>query len=67
MQRLIEVTNGPNNWGKFMVARFDSEYNYRSRIAAAPLLRTIGWNSGHIIVFDLQTVRRGGFSSWREG
>jgi hypothetical protein len=54
--KFVEVTNGPNNWGKFMVARFNTEYAYRSNIAEQmPLLRTIGWTHRHIIVFDLQT------------
>jgi len=26
----IEVTNGPQNWGKFMVARFDEEWKRKS-------------------------------------
>jgi hypothetical protein len=61
IQKFIEVTNGPNNWGKFMVARFGTEYTYLSRIAAIPLLEGIGWDSRHIIVFDLQTCEGAAF------
>ncbi len=30
----IEATNGWQNWGKFMVARFDEEYQRRSEVVA---------------------------------
>lgn len=65
----IEATNGPNNWGKFMVARFDEEWQRPSWVLAhcfpseqpesptaqVPLLATRGWSRDTIIVFDLET------------
>jgi|HubBroStandDraft_1064217.scaffolds.fasta_scaffold32770_2 hypothetical protein len=33
----IEATNGPQNWGKFMVARFDEEWERGSQIALQPM------------------------------
>lgn len=57
--RFIEATNGPQNWGKFAVGRFDvDETMRRSHIDpdGAPLLRQIGWHSNDVVwVFDLQT------------
>jgi hypothetical protein len=55
--KFIEVTNGPQNWGKFMVGRFTVEEGRRgSRIDKSPsLLLTVGWTPRHILVVDLQT------------
>ena len=69
--KFIEVTNGPRNWGKFLLLRFDEEFAYPSAVmrqhakvdpemaafAASPLslLRNIGWGNHLLIVFDLQT------------
>ena len=56
--KLIESSNGPHNWGKFMVARFDKdEWKRRSEVAENDysLLGQIGWGPEHIMVFDLQT------------
>ena len=57
----VEVTNGQHNWGKFMVARFDTEWQVRSTLyetfdgSVVPLLRSQGWCPQHTIVFDLAT------------
>lgn len=53
----IEATNGPCNWGKFMVARFTPEqWAARSFISAGEgLLRGRGWTPDHVLVLDLQT------------
>jgi hypothetical protein len=52
----IEATNGPQNWGKFMVARFDAEWARPSAIEPfRSLLGAVGWAHEHILVFDLQT------------
>ena len=51
----MEVTNGPN-WGKFLVARFDEEWELKSELTRDPLLRSLGWWSDHYLwVLDLQT------------
>ncbi len=53
----IEATNGRRNWGKFMVARFDDEFQIPSQVdpLCHSLLRARGWCSRHVIVFDLET------------
>lgn len=67
--KIIEATNGPQNWGKFLLGRFDQEWNVLSEVAKnLPLLRTVGWGREHILVLDLQTgegviVRPGGSAS----
>ena len=56
--KIIECTNGEFNWGKFMIARFDTEWARRSKVATdveRPLLCQVGWSANHIVVFDLQT------------
>jgi len=54
--QFVEVTNGPYNWGKFMVQTFDdAELSYRSPVSAYPLLRVCGWRPYHVHLFDLQT------------
>ena len=30
--KFIEVTNGPRNWGKFLLLRFDEEFAYPSEV-----------------------------------
>lgn len=57
---IVEATNGPNNWGKFLVGRFDlNEQARRSAINAksnVSLLQQIGWDvKNTILVLDLQT------------
>jgi hypothetical protein len=52
----IEATNGPQNWGKFLVGRFDpDEWERASAISGRPLLRAVGWTQDHVLVLDLQT------------
>jgi len=54
--RFIEVTNGPQNWGKFLVAQFDStEWRRLSAVDGTSLLSNRGWTKDHVLVFDLQT------------
>lgn len=58
--KIIEATNGPLNWGKFLLGRLDVEWNIASSVDTAspfPLLRTIGWSrdQSHIWILDLQT------------
>src|SRR5262245_60038740 len=58
--KFIEATNGPNNWGKFMLGRFTlDEWRIRSVIAgdveSRGLLGGRGWTSNHVLVLDLQT------------
>lgn len=53
---IIEVTNEEWNWGKFLLMRFDSEWQYESTIdRGRKLLRSIGWNPKQVWVLDLQT------------
>jgi len=60
--KFIEVTNGNQNWGKFMLLRFDSEFEYASQMApGSRLLSSIGWAPEHLIVFDLQTCEGAAF------
>jgi len=54
----LEATNGPRNWGKFMIARFDErEWAYRSALPedGMPLIRGRGWSPRHFWMLDLQT------------
>ena len=53
----IEATNGPQNWGKFMLARLEPhEMDRPSQVSGgSPLLRQIGFNPRALFVFDLQT------------
>lgn len=56
--KFIEATNretGGFNWGKFMVARFDTEWQYKSMVGDFDLLAGRGWAPEHILVFDLET------------
>lgn len=54
---IIEVTNGPRNWGKFLVGAFAPEdWERKSRIdPERSLLRSIGHGHDEILVLDLQT------------
>jgi hypothetical protein len=58
---IIEVTQDAAsgfNWGKFCVARFDTEWARRSALphnSSAPLLSQCGWPEGFLWVLDLQT------------
>jgi len=55
---IIEVTNGPNNWGKFLVGRFEAREWDRTSVVGRQdysLLGQIGWTEAHVWVLDLQT------------
>jgi addiction module HigA family antidote len=63
--RFIEATNGPCNWGKFVVGRFDhDEIGRPSHVDPGryPLLRKIGWHDDTIWVLDLQTREGAAFT-----
>jgi hypothetical protein len=53
----VEVTNGPLNWGKFLVAKWELEdWRVKSVVAdGQDLLRSIGENPVCIWILDLQT------------
>jgi hypothetical protein len=57
--KIIEATNGPYNWGKFLVATLDKEWLVPSAIpnseSRLPLLQQIAWDDELIWVLDLQT------------
>jgi hypothetical protein len=56
--KFIEATNGPQNWGKFMLARFDGDEWFRpSAVGPAKwsLLQQIGKDTKSLLVLDLQT------------
>lgn len=54
--KIVECTNGPNNWGKFLVGAFDSfELVHRSPIDGRPTIIARGWRASHVLVLDLQT------------
>jgi hypothetical protein len=56
--KIVEATNGPRNWGKFLIGRFDSEWARRCAvpdIEPVPLLAACGWSVQHVLVLDLQT------------
>lgn len=57
----IEATNGEQNWGKFMLARFDLEEWVRPSMFGGQLLPQIGWCTKHLLVMDLQTGEGGLF------
>jgi hypothetical protein len=53
---IVEATNGPRNWGKFLIGRFDSEWERFSEVDPdRVLLGRCGWSTKHIVVLDLQT------------
>ena len=56
--KIIEATNGPQNWGKFMLGRPDIEWERRSAVdtrSTQPLMRLRGWSPAHLWVLDLET------------
>jgi hypothetical protein len=53
--RLVEVTNGPMNWGKFLLGAFDNEWEYRSAVDSELLVAGRGWDRKSLLVLDLQT------------
>jgi hypothetical protein len=62
--RIIEVTNGEKNWGKFLIGDFTDErhvYSVVDTTAKRPLFPTIGIGSNAYLVLDLQTEEGGIF------
>ena len=62
--KIIEATNvaaGGINYGKFMLGRFDREWERRPQVTCddisrrMPLLMQVGWGPEHLMVMDLQT------------
>jgi hypothetical protein len=56
--KIIEATNGPLNWGKFLLGRLDIEWTVPSAVNTTspfPLLTLIGMAPQTLWVFDLQT------------
>lgn len=61
--QIVEVTNGPMNWGKFLVGHFDTEFQRKPAIpgidgrlmADSSLLVQRGWGRDHFLVLDLET------------
>lgn len=57
--KFLEATNGPNNWGKFLISVFEpEEWGHLSIIdPGRPLLRAIGWSHQlpNAYILDLQT------------
>ncbi len=53
---IVEASNG-FNWGKFLVARFQEEWQRHSVFEKydIPLLDLCGWGHEHLLVLDLQT------------
>ncbi len=61
--KIVEATNGPFNWGKFLVARYD-EWNRQSVVSESgsgiPLFREVGQGHDTMWVLDLQTCEGAG-------
>ena len=53
--KLVEVTNGERNWGKMLLGKFDTEWEYRSVIDGRGLIAGRGWGPNTLLVLDLQT------------
>jgi hypothetical protein len=65
--KLVEVTNGPMNWGKFLLGKFDTEWEYASVIDGRSIIAGRGWDRNTLLVLDLQTgegslFRPGGYA-----
>lgn len=57
--RLIEATNGPRNWGKFLIGELDHEWQHDSVISPGRgLLAQRGWDprGGTLLVMDMETL-----------
>lgn len=69
--KIIEVTNGPLNWGKFMLGKFEeTEWERVSALPEAldqPLIRGRGWGTQHLLVLDLQTGEGAVFYPSKDG
>jgi len=53
--KIIEASNNNQNWGKFLIGEFDSEWEHRSKIDERPLVSSRGWTRDHFWILDLQT------------
>jgi hypothetical protein len=56
--KIIEASNGPQNYGKFMLARMDTEWTVPSALPGyegRPVVADRGWAYEHLWVLDLQT------------
>lgn len=54
--KIVEVTNGPRNWGKFLIGQFDTEWTHKSVVSPSEfLLAGRGYSKNQILVLDLQT------------
>ncbi len=54
--KFIEATNNEQNWGKFLLLRFDQEEaKHPSVFTGRSLLVEVGWSPHNIFVIDLQT------------
>jgi hypothetical protein len=49
------VEKTTTNWGKFMIGRFDSEWEYRNALDGRNFLASRGWGPDHLLVLDMQT------------
>lgn len=60
--RIVEVTNGVKNWGKFMIGRLDAdEHAYQSAVDGSRFLQ-MRWDAAkHVMVLDLETGEGGMF------
>ena len=57
LTKIIEATNGEKNWGKFLIGRFDTEWERPAVYSplSSSLLQRVGWGRNHLLVLDLQT------------
>lgn len=55
--KIIEAHGNDFNWGKFLVARFDSEWSQPSAVdpRISSLIRARGWTHRHLLVLDIET------------
>ena len=66
--QIVEVTNGPLNWGKFLIGQFTDEWQQLSIVdPERRLLPSIGIGRDHFWLLDLQTgegamFRKGGLA-----
>jgi hypothetical protein len=64
--KIIEATQDKSqgfNWGKFLLGKFDHEWEYTSALdKGRPLLSARGWDTRNILIVDLQTGKGAIFS-----
>jgi hypothetical protein len=56
--KIIEASNGPQNYGKFLLGRMDSEWRTPSALPGyegGSVVAARGWGHEHLWVLDLQT------------